>query len=562
MALIGRFASAAPDALLALLHLVGNLGFLLYGMRLMSEGIQKSAGEKMQRALSFMTGNRFVAMLTGLAITMIIQSSGATSVMVISFVNAQLITLRQAVGVIFGANIGTTVTAWIVALFGFNFKIESIAVPLVGVGFFLTACKRLKAQNFGEAVMGFGLVFLGLAMMSKTFTLQDAGKMNFILHSRLFQDGGVLSIAVGVVAGTLITALIHSSSALTAIVITMAFNRILTWDFSCAMVIGSEMGSTIDAVLASFGAKVDARRVAYVHVFINVTASMLALVFFRPLLAAVDAIVPGPVEANITYHIAMMHTLFKVIMVAIFLPFTGQLARLSEHVVRQREDEELKEYKLTIMGKENAAALIIRAEKEIAFLTEVVTKMFDRIQKGLMKRDGFVETQIDLLEKEEDFADQMHYELCRFLLYAQRLPVTERQLSSISIMMQVVDELELMTDDCLNIGLLLKRSIDKKMKFLQEDMDRLIPYVELARQFLQFIHININRRLDENKIAMASELEGQIDLFRKNLKKTARKRLESGADVKAELLYIDIVRQIEKIGDRAFSISSLLSQTA
>lgn len=550
--------TTAFDAVVFILHLVGNLGFLLYGMRLMSSGIQKSAGEKMRKALSFMTGNRFVAMITGLAITMIIQSSGATSVMVISFVNAQLITLRQAVGVIFGANIGTTITAWIVALFGFNFKIESIAVPLVGVGFFLTAFKRLQAQNLGEAVMGFGLLFLGLAMMGKTFTLQDAGRMDFLLR---FQDGGAASIAVGVAAGTLITALIHSSSAMTAIIITMAFNRILTWDFSCAMVIGSEMGSTIDAVLAAFGARCDARRVAYVHVFINVAASVLALVFFRPLLQAVDAIVPGPVYSNITYHIAMMHTLFKVIMVAIFLPFTGQLATLSERVVRQRADEVKKEYRLTIMGKENAAALIIRAEKEIANMTDVVTKMFDRIQTGLMKRGSFSETQVGALEAAEDFADQMHYELCRFILYAERLPVTERQLKSLSIMLQVVDELELMTDDCLNIGLLLKRSIDKKMKFLQEDMDSLIPYVELARQFLQFIHININRRLDENKLAMAAELEGQIDLFRKNLKKTARKRLESGADVKAELLYIDIVRQVEKIGDRAFNISSLLAQT-
>lgn len=525
----------------------------------MSDGIQKSAGEKMRKTLSFMTGNRFVAMLTGLAITMIIQSSGATSVMVISFVNASLITLRQAVGVIFGANIGTTVTAWIVALFGFNFHIESAAVTIVGAGYFLTVIKRLHAQNLGEAVMGFGLLFMGLSMMGDTFTLRNASQMDFL---RQFQDGSAMSLAVGVAAGTLITALIHSSSALTAIVITMAFNKILTWEFSCAMVIGSEMGSTIDAVLAAFGARVDARRVAMVHVFINVAASILALAFFYPLLNAVDAIIPGPVESNITYHIAMMHTLFKVIMVAIFLPFTKSLAALAERVVRARKDDAPKEYRLTTMGKENAATLIIRAEKEIASMTDVVTRMFDRIQRGLMRRSDFVEAHISALEQDENFADQMHYELCRFILYAQRLPVTEKQLNDLSIMLQVVDELELMTDDCLSIGLLLKRSIEKKMKFPQEDMDRLIPYVELARQFLQFIHININRHLDENKLALAAELEGQIDLFRKNLKKTARKRLESGADVKAELLYIDIVRQVEKIGDRAFNISGLLAQTA
>lgn len=543
-----------------ILQLLGSLGFLLYGMKLMSDGIQKSAGEKLQRALGFMTGNRFAAMLTGLVITMIIQSSGATTVMVVSFVNAGLISLTQSIGVIFGANIGTTVTAWIVALFGFNFNIASFAVPIVGFGYLLTAFKKLHKENLGEAVMGFGILFLGLSLLSKTITLKDSGSLMFLTQ---FQNSGALAIAVGVLTGIVLTALMHSSSALTAIILTMAYNKLLTWDFSCAMVLGSNIGSTIDSILASIGTKVNAKRTCLVHVLFNVSGVLLALIFFHPFLALVDWIVPGPVESNITYHIAMLHTMFNVITSLLFIPFVNQIAALTEKIIKNDDSETPQEYHLEFTGiKENATAGIIRAEKEIADMTDVVTGMFDRIQMGFSDRSQvFIDQHITPLAQAEDYADQMHLQLSRYIIQCEHLPVNEKQLNNLSIMLQVVDELELMTDDCLSIGLLLERSIQKKMKFPQEDMDRLIPYVELARQFLQFIRININKHLDKDKLAMANEIEGQIDLFRKNLKKTARKRLESGADVKSELLYIDMVRQIEKIGDRAFSISGLLSQT-
>ncbi|HAH62442.1 MAG TPA: phosphate:sodium symporter, partial [Treponema sp.] len=507
-----------------------------------------------------MTGNRFVALLTGLVVTMIIQSSGATTVMVVSFVNAGLISLTQSIGVIFGANIGTTVTAWIVALFGFNFDIESFSVPIVGIGFLLTTFKKLHKEGLGEAVMGFGILFMGLGMLSKIITLKDSNSLMFLTQ---FQNSGALALAVGVFAGIVLTALIHSSSALTAIILTMAYNKLLTWDFSCAMVLGSNIGSTIDSVLASIGTKVNAKRTCLVHVLFNVSGVILALIFFHPFLALVDWIVPGPVESNITYHIAMLHTIFNVITSIIFIPFVNQIAALTEKIIKPKDDETPQEYRLEFTGiKENATAGIIRAEKEISDMTDVVTGMFDRIQMGFTDRSqSFIDEHIGPLSQAEDYADQMHVQLSRYIIQCEHLPVNEKQLNNLSIMLQVVDELELMTDDCLSIGLLLERSVQKNMKFPQEDMDRLIPYVELARQFLQFIRININRHLDEDKLAMANEIEGQIDLFRKNLKKTARKRLESGADVKSELLYIDMVRQIEKIGDRAFSISGLLSQT-
>lgn len=545
-----------------ILQLVGALGFLLYGMKLMSDGIQKSAGKSLHRILGLMTGNRFFAMLTGMFITMLIQSSGATTVMVVSFVNAGLLSLTQSVGIIFGANIGTTITAWIVAFFGFNFKISTLAIPLFGIGFFLTSIKRLKKQNIGEAIMGFGLLFLGLDLLSKSIPTLDASNIGFLTA---WTDKGVLSVIIGIIAGMAITVLLHSSSASTAIILTMSHNGLLPWTFAASMVLGSNIGSTIDAVIAAWGTKVNARRAALIHVLFNVTGTIWAAILLHPLLLLVDVLIPGPVQEHITYHIAMLHTVFNVINTLVFLPFARQIAALTERIIKPKDDEVAGVYKLDFVetgSKENAAAYVIRAEKEIEDMTEVVTRMFDRISTGFnMRTTEFIETQMEALTQDEDYADQMQEQLTNYLVRCSQLPMSDKLKNNVSVMLRIVEDLENMTDDCYTIALLLQRSIEKEMIFAEEDMERLHPYIELAHRFLEFIRENINKHLNEDQLAVAQVLEDQIDMLRKNLKKVARKRLEGGANVKAELLYIDLVRNIEKIGDRAFSISEALAMT-
>lgn len=548
-----------------LLQLAGSLGFLLYGMRLMSNGVQKSTGEKLQRTLSKITGNPIAGLFTGLAITMIIQSSGATTVMIISFINAGLITLTQSAGVIFGANIGTTVTAWIVSLFGFNFNISSFAIPIFGIGFFMTLLKDAKFKNSGEAIMGFGLLFIGLGWLSDVFkpghpnSFLTNDSLNF-MHS--VQSWGPFSIIIGIIIGILITALMHSSSAFSAIVITMAFNGIINWPMACAMTIGSNIGSTIDAIMASFGSSSDARRSALIHVMFNVFGAFLALIFFNPFINFVKFLTPSD---NIAIQISMLHTVFKTLNTLLLLPFYKQLVKLSQILIKDDKQSSSKVYHLDFqehVGKESTAMHIIRLEKEIADMTDVATNMFDRLQIGITKRNNhFIEEHIEALEQEENFCDQMHEQIVRYIISCQALSLTQNQHTNLNLMVGIVDDLEAMTDECFVAGMLIKKSIEKKMKFPLDDMEKLIPYVELARQFLKFIRININKHLNEDKLAMATELEDSIDLFRKNLKKLARKRLESGADVKSELLYLDLIRRIEKIGDNAFNISSLLAQT-
>lgn len=539
-----------------ILELVGSLGFLLYGMKLMSDGVQQSAGEKLQRALSVLTGNRFMSLLTGLIVTMIIQSSGATTVMVVTFVNAGLMTLTQSVGVIFGANIGTTITAWIVSIFGFNFKISAFAIPVFGLGYFLSIVKKGAYKNWAEAIMGFGMLFLGLSGLSDVFTPEQLGWLFKI------QGSGVFAILFGFVIGIIITALLHSSSAFSAIVITMAYNGLVSWELAAAMTLGSNVGSTIDAILASMGTSADSRRAALIHVMFNVFGTVLALIFFKPFLEIVMFVTPGRENSNIAIRISMLHTVFKTLSTIIFLPLQNPIVKLTRLIIKDDKETESKTFKLEFtefLGKESAPTHIIQAEKAIADMTDVVSDMFDKIQIGVTKRNvEFIERYKQESVDSENYVDQMHEQITHYLIKCQSLHITEKQLNHISGMIQIVDELENMSDSCYATLMLIYRSIEKKMKFLQEDMERLLPYLELVRQFLQFIRRNINNQITPEKLELARELEDGIDAFRKDLKKVARKRLEGGADVKSELLYIDVIRRIENIGDNCFNISENL----
>ena len=406
------------------LELIGSLGLLLYGMKLMSDGIQKSSGEKLQRALAVLTGNRFASLLTGLVVTMIIQSSGATTVMVVTFVNSGLMTLAQSVGVIFGANIGTTITAWIVSIFGFNFKISAFAIPVFGIGYFCSIIRKGRYRNWSEALMGFGMLFLGLSGLSAVFTPEQLGWLFTI------QGDGPLAILIGFVIGILITALLHSSSAFSAIVITMAFNGLINWEMAAAMTLGSNVGSTIDAVLASLGTNADARRSALIHVMFNVFGTVLALIFFHPFLNLVMVLTPGGQHSNIAIRISMLHTVFKTLSTVILLPLQNPLIALAKKIIKDDPEKTSNVYKLEFTGllsKDSVTTHIMQAEKAIADMTDVVTDMFDKIQIGVTKRNNdFIEKYGEASELAEDYADQMHEQITHYLIKCESLQVTEK----------------------------------------------------------------------------------------------------------------------------------------
>ena len=552
------------EIVLILLQAIGSLGFILYGMKLMSEGIQKSAGGSLHRILNMMTGNRVLAVITGFAVTAIVQSSGATTVMTVSFVNAGLLSLTQAIGVIFGANIGTTVTAWIVALVGFQLKLAEIAVPAFGIGYFLTFFKQIHKESLGEGIMGFGLLFTGLGILSSLMPEISADKLSFLT---IAADGSIHSIVIGFIAGFILTVILHSSSATTAIILTMAYGKVIGMEFAAASVLGSNVGSTIDAVIAAIGSKLNARRTAIVHVLFNVCGALIFLLFFKPLLALLYRLTPdGSGFADITMRLALFHSLFNIVNTLLALPFVSYIARFVEWLVKDKGNESPEKYQLVMPKetaiKENIEAYILQAEREISMMSTVVRNMFDTLRPLLEDAyKGSVDTVIAQLVKQEDYADQMQEELSRYLIATSRLSLSMRAEHNVRLMLTIVDHLENMSDHIYELGLHIDKSIKKQLKIPKEDMDKLLPYIGVVNQFIHFVHDHLNKPLAQDQLALADEMEQTIDAMRTNLKKLARSRLERGADVKAELLYIDMVRTIEKIGDCAFSISETLSKT-
>jgi phosphate:Na+ symporter len=543
-------------------------------MKLLSDGIQQAAGDRMQRVLNFMTGNRFIGVLTGAVVTAIVQSSSAISVMVVSFVNAGLLTLTQAIGVIMGANIGTTVTAWIVSLIGFEIDIASLALPAVGIGFILKAIKW-RYQSLGEAIMGFGFIFLGLRFLTDAVPTIDPSQLEFI---RRVSDLGFLSVVFGVAIGTVVTLLVHSSAATITLVITLAFNGAINFEIAAAMILGANIGTTIDAIMAGIGAKTAARRTALVHVLFNVVGSILALVFFRPLLFLVDAITPGspmgltdsPGGLGITTHLAMFHTIFNLLCTVVFLPFVNQYAALVTWIIKdkdipvgKREPYKL-EYQFSLYGS-TPELNIIRAEKEIRDMAGIASSMYARVSASLVSlkdeenKEAAVAALTAEMQEKEEIADEMREELIRFLIECTRQQMSHQSDRNVYYMMRIIADLEDMTDDCYSISLMLERSVKKDLLFKDKEMAALAPYVKMVEDFLVFVRENLGSNITPEQSAYAEDLEKHIDKFRNKLRKMGRKRIEAGENLKMELLFIDLVRRIEKLGDICYNISEALS---
>lgn len=544
------------------LKIIGSLGLFLYGMKIMSDGVQKAAGDRLQQAINFMTGNRVIAVITGVAVTALVQSSSATTVMVVSFVNAGLLTLTQSIGVIFGANIGTTITAWVISLVGFKLSMSALALPAIGIGFILTIFVKLGRKDLGEAILGFGLLFLGLDFLTKS--LPEIGPEHLVFIRNL-SGMGFLSVLIAVGASVLMTVIVHSSSASTAIILTLAFKGMIDFNMAAAMILGANIGTTIDAFLASITAKAMARRSALVHILFNVIGSLIAIALFKPFVSFILWFTPGEaVGTGITTHLAMLHTMFNLFNTLLFLPFVNPIARLVTHVVKDDIESAAARYKLVYATgsiQDTPELNVLRAEKEIRDMAGIVENMFDAFSSSLgVTEKGKIEALVEELRQKEDYADKMREELTSFLLECSRQKLSKRSEQHVTSLLRIVSDLELMTDDCFSLSLILERSVAKRHFFDKRELEALTPYVELVREFLRVVHKNLGQHMSSEQMQIASDLEERIDKFRDRLRKTARKRLEAGADVKTELLFIDLVRRIEKLGDYSYSITEALGR--
>jgi phosphate:Na+ symporter len=563
----------------ALLRIMGGLCLFLYGMNIMSEGIQRAAGDRLQRILNFMTGNRFIAVFTGLAVTAIVQSSSATTVMVVSLVNAGLLTLTQSIAVIMGANIGTTVTAWVVSLIGFSVKLSEIALPAVGIGFICGVIKW-KHQDTGEFILGFGLLFLGLDLLTRS--MPTVSNFEFIAK---VSNMGFMTHIIGAAAGLVLTLVVHSSLVTMVTVEALAINGVLSFEMAAAMILGANIGTTIDAVLAAIGTKTNAKRAALVHFLFNFLGTCWALPMLKPLLALVNLITPGTVTAGslaIPTHLAMLHTVFNTVNTGLFLPFIKPFSALVSIIIKDdlSEDKTPERYKLayTSSALHNSPEInIMRAEKEIQDMSSLVSSMFARFCGVLQTlpesedRQRLVDDLCAELKIKEQYADEMHEQIGAFLMECAKKHINPRSEHRVSQLSHVISDLEDMTDDCCKISSLLERSVKKDRLFKTKEMDALMPYLKQVEDFLNMVKEGLatpatlgvakvaGHNISMEALQNARNLEEAIDKNRDKLRKLGQKRIEAGEDVKTEILFIDLVRRIEKIGDYCSSITKTLA---
>lgn len=559
------------------LTLIGGLALFMYGMERSSESIQRAAGERLQSTLNMMTKNSIVGVLTGAIVTILVQSSSATTVMLITFVNAGLLSLTQAIGVIMGANIGTTLTGWIIAAVGIaKFSIISLAVPLFGIGFFMSIAKRKSDsfRSYGNAIMGLAFIFLGLDFIERAIPTPSASALLFLQN---FSKLGYGAILISVLVGTVFTMLVNASSATLAIVIAMASQGIIDFNIAAALTLGANIGTTLDAFLASIstGTNTNARRAAWAHILFNVLGTVWVVILFKPFISLVDWVVPSPIEPkSIGVHIAMLHTLFNTLNTLLLLPFVRQYASFLERIIKEKPGEaELRTFYLpkTLMATPELS--LIRARKEISEMVVLARTMFDRSRSLFTEKltneskaspDTANTTSIDMDAEiewfiaKENYADSMHEGLTKYLLSITSMDLSERTRERVNIKLRIVSELENMTDECLSIAFIIKKKHDKKLEFDPESVAALDPFGELVDEFLDFIAERLNVGINQEELKIASEMEDRIDDYKRRLKKTARYRLDRGADVRAELLYIDLIRHIEKIGDCAYAIAEEL----
>lgn len=542
------------NVLSQVISFIGSLCLLLFGMNMLSNGIQKGAGSGLQKLLGKITGNRFYAVLTGIGVTAIIQSSGATTVMVVSFVNAEILTLEQAIGVIFGANIGTTVTAWIVSLFGFSFSISAMAIPMFGFGYILKYFKKFRIHNFAECFMGFALLFMGLGLLKESLTLGPAANKVF----SIINEWGLGGILLGVLTGAIITALIHSSSAMTAIVLTMAAGGTLSWELSGAIVLGSNIGSTVDAVMSSFGASVNARRTAFVHVAFNVTGTIIALLIFRPFLSLIDIIIPLEPSANITTHIAMLHTIFNICATLIFIPFVNQIAMISRKVISESATEKDEHYHLPAIlphSRISADLYSYQIQTEISKMSAKIMEMLDSVCNSFTNPNNADEENehVKYLEK---YIDEMNAAITGFLQKCSRLPNANRkERQHFSDLIHITDTMENLSDETCSLMHTVKKFVtDEKYRTDSKRSREIMDYIERVRIFFEQVCVYFTIGFSAEERNSGEIIEQRIDETKKELKKESRKRLEAGADVKEELNYMDMVRKIERAGDCVYGI--------
>ena len=584
------------------LTLVGALGMFLYGMKVMSEGLQKVAGDKLRSILSVMTTNRFTGVLTGILITALIQSSSATTVMVVSFVNAGLLTLTQSISVIMGANVGTTVTAWIISLFGFKVDISVFSLPLIGLCIPLIFSGKSKRKSWGEFLMGFAFLFMGLSYLKSSVPdLQSNPQILSFLQD--YTSLGYPSLLIFLLLGTILTVIVQSSSATVAITLIMCTQGWIPFEMAAAMVLGENIGTTITANIAAISANVSARRAAIAHLMFNVFGVCWVMALFYPFTSMITWIVTnyGPGDPNemtqflstldpktislitssaqitdphllalqkqlltlqvsVSYGLSLFHTVFNITNVCIMIWFVKFYVYVCSALIKPKNvsDEEEFQLKYIPSGMLSTSELsLMQAKKEIAVCGERTQRMFGMVKDLFYEKneDNFLKI-YSRIEKYENISDRMEIEIANYLTFVAEGRLSSEGKEEIRIMLRTVTEIESIADSCNNLARGIRRRNEGKSEFTDEqnhNIDQMFALLEKAlTRMNEILHM---QEVVHDDINQSYNIENEINNYRNQLK------IHNMEDVNNKkyqyqdgVYYMDLVGESEKLGDYVLNV--------
>ncbi len=573
--------------ILNVFSVLGGLAMFLYGMALMSEGLQKSAGDRLRAFMASMTSNAFKRVLTGTAVTALVQSSSATTIMVVSFVNAGLLTLGNAIGVIMGANIGTTLTAWITSL-GFSVNIALFAVPVMGFGFVMHSSKKATVKNMGQFLMGFAIMYVGLTFMKDCSNAildnYQTGMMNFFGSINGFGFGSVLLFLI---AGAVLTIVLQASSATMAITMLLAASGLIDFKLAVAMVLGENIGTTITANIAASVANTSAKRAARAHTIFNLIGVIWVLALFRPIVSLICVIMEGlnfynPMEASaqlayianngitadpelietykdsLLYGIAMLHTLFNVTNTCVLIWFVPLIEKAVVWLVKDPKGEnEVFRLKYISGGPLSTAELsIAEAQQEVIHFAEICRNGFGYIRNAVNEQNAEkFDALNEKLIKYEEITDRIEYEIATYLNEVSKNEISEESADKIKAMYKIIGEMESLGDSGEAIGRILKRKNIHGKEFDKSILDRLNKMMDLVQKSYDVMIENL--KTDNLKdISNAENCEYNINECRNHLREEHIINIESNSyNYLTGVYYMDVLAELEKIGDFMINIS-------
>ena len=562
--------------IIELLNLIGALGFFIFGMKVMSDGIQKAGGVKMRQILGGMTSNRYFGVMTGFLITAIVQSSSATTVMTVSFVNAGLLTLVESAGVMMGANIGTTITAWIISILGFKVKMSAIALPIIAFGMPMMFARKTKTKNWGEFLVGFALLFIGLSELKNAVPdiKNNPEVLNFLAG---FADISFLSRLMFVGVGTLLTIVVQSSTAAMALTLVLCNTGVIPFEVAAAMVLGENIGTTITAELASLVGNVHAKRSARIHSMFNIVGVTWMLILMPYALDIVeyismnyfgsispytavdgwgDSISPVPIALSI------FHTGFNLLNVLLLIWFVPLLVRIAERTVKSQGDMD-QEFHLEHIGRglmQTAELSVLEAQKEVIKFGKITSKLYNMILELRKETNSKKFNKLmERIKKYEDITDRMEVEIADYLAKAAQGEMSDSASFKVRSMISIINDMERIGDICYQMSISIERKKENKAEFTTESKKSIEVLLGEVQKALNIMNDNLNSEYSQVTLTEANNAENNINNMRNKLRKSYLQKIEKGEmPIQTGMIYNNLIHSLEKLGDHIFNISEAI----